>query len=152
VVHLFVSLRHLESIYRHQELYCHQVELANRIVEYKKDQVITIPANDMRECPIRSGVSIDKSWLAGFENGSIPLRVSGHVICGNQNIPYCYKYYPWPDTPRPKGLRRFVPCDFDTAITVGVEIKAAISGMSAVAGNVVSELKPSRPQRQRSKC
>jgi hypothetical protein len=108
-----------------------KVELAGSVIRYARDQVITIPANGIRECPFPSRTPINAVLLAEFENGSALLRVSGHITWDKQETEYCYKYYPWPSKlPRPGGLPSFVPCDFDTNITA--DVTAAVKGTAAV--------------------
>ena len=115
-----------------------KAEFAGSTIQHNSDQVIVIPANSWRESFIVSPISLDAVVLTGCNSGTILLRVSGYIAWGNEKpTEYCYKYYPWPfHQPRPRGLRHFVPCDFDTTITVGTEVKAMMNPMTATLGTV----------------
>jgi hypothetical protein len=102
-----------------------------KIVRYQKDQVIAIPADGSRECFIRSEMVLDQNRLAAYDNGDIPLRISGYVKWSGKTAEYCYKYNPWPSGNRPKGVPVFVPCDFETGENTAIKIEAAMPIMSA---------------------
>jgi hypothetical protein len=87
------------------------------------DQVIMVPAKDARECFIRYGSRLDSGLMERLDRGNSPLQISGHVTWKDKTVKYCYKYNPWRfDEPRPDGFPRFVPCDFDTRVTMSEKI------------------------------
>jgi hypothetical protein len=122
-----------------------KVEIGNsNTVQYPRDPVILIPGNSSRELPIRSSILLDKARLAEFDSGKVSLRISGHVIWNQKTIEYCYKY--WPLDPRPKNLRRFVPCDFYTGITIGLAITANANLIMAPTASVAVETEKPTPE------
>lgn len=109
-----------------------RVSMGDKTIKYQQDQIIAIPSSGWRECFIRYGGPLQATQLDDFDSGKTPLRISGHVIWNKQTINYCYRYYAWPfKETRPKGLRKFVPCDFDpklafeASVDVGAYLIAA---------------------------
>ena len=100
-----------------------RVSIGTNTVKYQQDQIITIPSSGWRECFIRYGGPLQATQLDEFDSGKTPLRISGHVIWNKQTIDYCYRYYAWPfKEARPKGLRKFVPCDFDPKLAFELSV------------------------------
>jgi hypothetical protein len=84
---------------------------------------ILVPANGYRDYDFRPYFKLPANMLK--VNGW-NLRVSGTVTHDGQRQTFCYKYNPWTGR-RPKGVRTFVPCDYDPSRSVSV----AITGVSA---------------------
>jgi hypothetical protein len=105
--------------------------LDDSAVEYSHDQILTIPANDARECFIHSRTMLTETTIRRLNANEIVLRISGSVIWEGKTIEYCYKYNRWGfDEPRPIDFPLFVACNFDTSVSIAVGLRPDTYGIS----------------------
>jgi len=85
--------------------------------KYTSDaQVMLLPANSSREYPIRWPRQLTREDIDAFNSGS--LEVKGEYEHNGESKPYCYKYYPWKEGPRPSGVPEFIDCKFNPRLTL----------------------------------